>query len=162
MSGQRRRVLTGLLLLLCALSEHGGQSAPAAGPAHARAFGEDAPRSLTRLMMVRRVEGTRERHSARTEAPVTSRAGSASSVELRDFRSKMERASPAVVLSTRDLKKKEKILKYFTGPLVFSSKCRIKAYRLYHHTRDCTIPAYFKRCARLLTRLAGSPQCTEG
>uniref|UniRef100_A0A3B5LDF8 ALK and LTK ligand 1 n=1 Tax=Xiphophorus couchianus TaxID=32473 RepID=A0A3B5LDF8_9TELE len=49
-----------------------------------------------------------------------------------------------------------------SGPLVFSSKCRKNAYRLYHHTRDCTLPAYFKRCARLLTRLAGSPQCTEG
>uniref|UniRef100_A0A3Q0RAL4 ALK and LTK ligand 2a n=1 Tax=Amphilophus citrinellus TaxID=61819 RepID=A0A3Q0RAL4_AMPCI len=58
--------------------------------------------------------------------------------------------------------KKEKFIKYLTGPLYFSPKCRKSVYKLYHHTRDCTIPAYFKRCARLLTRLAGSPQCTEG
>lgn len=86
----------------------------------------------------------------------------------------------------------------FSGPLYFSPKCRKNVYRVYHHTRDCTIPACkqlwgtrspaptstrpgrvkkktyhrlfspfflssdFKRCARLLTRLAGSPQCTEG
>ncbi|XP_017278705.2 ALK and LTK ligand 1 [Kryptolebias marmoratus] len=155
------RVLTGLLLLLCALSEHRGRSAPTTAPP--RAAGGDAARSLARRMVevVRHVEGSRGRVSARTEAPVTSRAWSPSSAELRDFRSKTERGSQAIVLSTRDLRKKEKILTYFTGPLVFSSKCRIKAYRLYHHTRDCTIPAYFKRCARLLTRLAGSPQCTD-
>ncbi|XP_013867013.1 aLK and LTK ligand 2a [Austrofundulus limnaeus] len=164
MNGQRRPVFTGLLVLMCALSEHRGQSAPTAAPA--RPAGGDALRSLARRMVevVRHVDGGRGRHSARTEAPVvTSRAGSwSSSVELRDLRSRTERGGPVVVSSTRDPKKKEKILKYFTGPLVFSSKCRIKAYRLYHHTRDCTIPAYFKRCARLLTRLAGSPQCTEG
>ena len=27
------------------------------------------------------------------------------------------------------------------GPLYFSPKCRKHVYRLYHHTRDCTIPA---------------------
>lgn len=27
------------------------------------------------------------------------------------------------------------------GPITFSSKCRKNAYRLYHHTRDCTLPA---------------------
>uniref|UniRef100_A0A672MA18 ALK and LTK ligand 1 n=1 Tax=Sinocyclocheilus grahami TaxID=75366 RepID=A0A672MA18_SINGR len=48
------------------------------------------------------------------------------------------------------------------GPLYFSPKCRKHAYRLYHNTRDCTMPAYYKRCARLLTRLAESPRCQEG
>ncbi|XP_051517708.1 ALK and LTK ligand 2a-like isoform X2 [Myxocyprinus asiaticus] len=62
----------------------------------------------------------------------------------------------------RDLRKKEKIIKHLTGPLYFSPKCRKHVYRLYHNTRDCTIPAYYKRCARLLTRLAGSPRCQEG
>lgn len=85
-----------------------------------------------------------------------------------------------------------RMLCFLPGPLYFSPKCRKHVYRLYHHTRDCTIPACkpastlavwsdtasarpplthkslissftdFKRCARLLTRLAGSPQCTEG
>uniref|UniRef100_A0A3B4A2U4 ALK and LTK ligand 2a n=2 Tax=Periophthalmus magnuspinnatus TaxID=409849 RepID=A0A3B4A2U4_9GOBI len=58
--------------------------------------------------------------------------------------------------------KKGKFLQHIAGPLYFSHKCRKHAYRLYYQTRDCTIPAYFKRCARLLTRLAGSPQCMEG
>ncbi|XP_051516514.1 ALK and LTK ligand 2a-like [Myxocyprinus asiaticus] len=62
----------------------------------------------------------------------------------------------------RDLRKKEKIIKHLTGPLYFSPKCRKHVYRLYHNTRDCTFPAYYKRCARLLTRLAGSPMCQEG
>ncbi|KAB5546078.1 hypothetical protein PHYPO_G00067980 [Pangasianodon hypophthalmus] len=61
----------------------------------------------------------------------------------------------------RDLRKKEKFLKHLTGPLYFSPKCRKHVYRLYHNTRDCTIPAYYRRCARLLTRLAGSPRCLE-
>ncbi|KAM3857275.1 ALK and LTK ligand 2b [Diretmus argenteus] len=61
----------------------------------------------------------------------------------------------------RDLRQKEKFLKHLTGPLYFNPKCRKHFYRLYHNTRDCTIPAYYKRCARLLTRLASSPRCTE-
>ncbi|XP_030643223.1 aLK and LTK ligand 2a [Chanos chanos] len=61
----------------------------------------------------------------------------------------------------RDLRKKEKIIRQFTGPLNFD-KCRKHVYRLYHQTRDCTIPAYYRRCARLLTRLAGSRTCREG
>ncbi|XP_073192273.1 ALK and LTK ligand 2 isoform X2 [Lepidochelys kempii] len=48
------------------------------------------------------------------------------------------------------------------GPLYFSPKCSKHFHRLYHNTRDCTIPAYYKRCARLLTRLAVSPICMEG
>ncbi|XP_066497387.1 ALK and LTK ligand 2b [Hoplias malabaricus] len=62
----------------------------------------------------------------------------------------------------RDLRQKEKFLKHLTGPLYFSPKCSKHFYRLYHNTRDCTIPAYYKRCARLLTRLAGSQRCSEG
>lgn len=71
----------------------------------------------------------------------------------------------------RDLRKKEKVIKHLTGerllsflwpqsnkgkqmclrmnwavffpsgPLYFSPKCRKTVYRLYHNTRDCTIPA---------------------
>ncbi|XP_076874840.1 aLK and LTK ligand 2a isoform X1 [Brachyhypopomus gauderio] len=61
----------------------------------------------------------------------------------------------------RDLRKKEKYLKHLTGPLYFSPKCRKHVYRLYHSSRDCTTPAYYKRCARLLTRLAGSSRCLQ-
>ncbi|XP_046725739.1 ALK and LTK ligand 2-like [Silurus meridionalis] len=61
----------------------------------------------------------------------------------------------------RDLRKKEKFIKNLTGPLYFSPKCRKHVYRLYHNTRDCTLPAYYRRCARLLIRLAGSPRCLE-
>uniref|UniRef100_A0A4W4GAY3 ALK and LTK ligand 2b n=1 Tax=Electrophorus electricus TaxID=8005 RepID=A0A4W4GAY3_ELEEL len=62
----------------------------------------------------------------------------------------------------RDLRQKDKFLQHLTGPLYFSPKCSKRFYRLYHNTRDCTIPAYYKRCARLLTRLAGSQWCSEG
>ncbi|KAF7704296.1 hypothetical protein HF521_021368 [Silurus meridionalis] len=62
----------------------------------------------------------------------------------------------------RDLRQKEKFLKHLTGPLYFSPKCSKRFYRLYHNTRDCTIPAYYRRCARLLRRLAESQQCSEG
>uniref|UniRef100_A0AAR2JCU8 ALK and LTK ligand 2b n=1 Tax=Pygocentrus nattereri TaxID=42514 RepID=A0AAR2JCU8_PYGNA len=59
------------------------------------------------------------------------------------------------------LTKSDQLFCSSTGPLYFSPKCRKHVYRLYHNTRDCTIPAYYKRCARLLTRLAGSPRCLE-
>uniref|UniRef100_A0A663E389 ALK and LTK ligand 1 n=2 Tax=Accipitrinae TaxID=8955 RepID=A0A663E389_AQUCH len=39
--------------------------------------------------------------------------------------------------------------------------CSKHFHRLYHNTRDCSTPAYYKRCARLLTRLAMSPLCTQ-
>ncbi|XP_006626456.1 ALK and LTK ligand 2b [Lepisosteus oculatus] len=67
-----------------------------------------------------------------------------------------------VEIFPRDLRTKEKFLKHLTGPLTVSPKCSKHFYRLYHNTRDCTIPAYYRRCARLLTRLAGSSRCMEG
>uniref|UniRef100_A0A8B9EL99 Uncharacterized protein n=1 Tax=Anser cygnoides TaxID=8845 RepID=A0A8B9EL99_ANSCY len=42
-----------------------------------------------------------------------------------------------------------------------SAECSKHFHRLYHNTRDCSTPAYYKRCARLLTRLAMSPLCTQ-
>lgn len=61
----------------------------------------------------------------------------------------------------RDPRHKEKFLNYLTGPLYFSPKCRRQFHRLYHNTRECTVPAHYKRCARLLTRLANGPRCAE-
>ncbi|KAF7198728.1 aLK and LTK ligand 2a [Nothobranchius furzeri] len=153
MSEQRKRVLMGLLLLVCVLSEHCGESAPS--PA-TRAHGRNAPRNLKRVGgIVRHVEERRGRLGTfRTEAPLTSRAGR-SSVQLRGFRGRTERVKQAVVL---DQKMKQKIIEILTGPLDFSL-CPTDAYKMYHHTRDCTIPAYLKRCVRLLKQLASSRQC---
>ncbi|XP_070711785.1 ALK and LTK ligand 2-like [Pempheris klunzingeri] len=61
----------------------------------------------------------------------------------------------------RDPRHKEKFIRHLTGPLYFNPKCRKHFNRVYHSTRDCTIPAYYKRCARLLIRLANSPRCAE-
>ncbi|XP_078131107.1 aLK and LTK ligand 2a [Sander vitreus] len=162
MSGLRKHVTMRLVLLICTLTGHCSVSAPSAAPAPAAA-GRDAQQDLMRMVeIVKYVEESRGRHSAKTEAPLTSRSRS-SPVEPKDLRNlKTDRGDQTVAVFPRDLRKKEKFLKHITGPLYFSPKCRKHVYRLYHHTRDCTIPAYFKRCARLLTRLAGSPQCTEG
>ncbi|XP_028255639.1 ALK and LTK ligand 2-like [Parambassis ranga] len=62
---------------------------------------------------------------------------------------------------SRDPRHKEKFIRHLTGPLYFDPKCRKQFHRLYHNTRDCTVPAYYKRCARLLTQLARSPRCTQ-
>ncbi|XP_059837246.1 ALK and LTK ligand 2b [Hypanus sabinus] len=68
-----------------------------------------------------------------------------------------------VEIVPRDLRRmKDKLLKHLTGPLYFSPKCNKHFRRLYHNTRDCNIPSYFARCARLLTRLAASPLCAKG
>ncbi|KAK6492016.1 protein ALKAL-like isoform X1 [Huso huso] len=62
----------------------------------------------------------------------------------------------------RDVNLKDKFIKHFTaGPVKFSAECSKHFHRLYHNTRDCSRPAYYKRCARLLTRLAMSPLCTQ-
>ncbi|XP_041885048.1 ALK and LTK ligand 1 [Corvus kubaryi] len=61
----------------------------------------------------------------------------------------------------RDSSLKDKFIKHFTGPVTFSSECSKHFHRLYHNTRDCSTPTYYKRCARLLTRLAMSPLCTQ-
>uniref|UniRef100_A0A3B4TPJ2 ALK and LTK ligand 2a n=1 Tax=Seriola dumerili TaxID=41447 RepID=A0A3B4TPJ2_SERDU len=61
----------------------------------------------------------------------------------------------------RDPRHKDKFIRHLTGPLYFNPKCRKHFNRLYHNTRDCTVPTFYKRCARLLTQLANSPRCTE-
>uniref|UniRef100_UPI00398F1193 ALK and LTK ligand 1 n=1 Tax=Pristiophorus japonicus TaxID=55135 RepID=UPI00398F1193 len=61
----------------------------------------------------------------------------------------------------RDPNMKEKFIKHFAGQISFSSECSKQFQRLYYNTRDCSTPAYYKRCARLLTRLAVSPLCTQ-
>ncbi|XP_072807779.1 ALK and LTK ligand 1 [Vicugna pacos] len=61
----------------------------------------------------------------------------------------------------RDLNLKDKFIKHFTGPVTFSAECSKHFHRLYHNTRDCSTPAYYKRCARLLKRLAASPLCSQ-
>ncbi|XP_013879766.1 protein FAM150B [Austrofundulus limnaeus] len=61
----------------------------------------------------------------------------------------------------RESKHKEQFISHLTGPLAFKPRCRRQFHRLYHNTRDCTVPAYYKRCARLLTQLAKSPYCAK-
>ncbi|XP_041660674.1 ALK and LTK ligand 2-like [Cheilinus undulatus] len=159
MIGLRRHFSMGLVLLMCTLTGHCSESAPSVAPSASTAAGKDTPQDLKRMVeIVKHVEESR----GKTEAAVTSGAR-ISPVEPRDLHSmKTDRGDQVVVVYPRDLRKKERLLKHITGPLYFSPKCRKHVYRLYHHTRDCTIPAFFRRCARLLTRLAGSPQCTEG
>lgn len=88
------------------------------------------------------------------------------SVQKQDFshlpkEGNVNKSHHVIEVFPRDLRQKEKFIKHLTGPLYFNPKCRKHFFRLYHNTRDCTIPAYYKRCARLLTRLAGSQRCTE-
>ncbi|XP_029903216.1 aLK and LTK ligand 2a [Myripristis murdjan] len=159
MSGLRSSVTMGLVLLMCALTSHCGESAPTAAPT---VSGRDAQSLRRTADVVKHVEESRGRSRAETVSPRTSPAREPSA-EPRDLRNlKSDRGDQIIEIFPRDLRKKQKFLQHLTGPLYFSPKCRKHVYRLYHNTRDCTIPAYFKRCARLLTRLAGSPQCTEG
>ncbi|XP_062935186.1 ALK and LTK ligand 1 [Cynocephalus volans] len=70
-------------------------------------------------------------------------------------------ASRSAEIFPRDLNLKDKFIKHFTGPVTFSAECSKHFHRLYYNTRDCSTPAYYKRCARLLTRLAVSPVCSQ-
>ncbi|XP_004386649.1 ALK and LTK ligand 1 [Trichechus manatus latirostris] len=71
------------------------------------------------------------------------------------------RAVRSAEIFPRNLNLKDKFIKHFTGPVTFSAECSKHFHRLYYNTRDCSMPTYYKRCARLLTRLAVSPLCTQ-
>uniref|UniRef100_A0ABI7X7W1 ALK and LTK ligand 1 n=1 Tax=Felis catus TaxID=9685 RepID=A0ABI7X7W1_FELCA len=71
------------------------------------------------------------------------------------------RATRSTEMFLKDSNLKDKLIKHFTGPITFPDECSIHFHRLYHNTRDCSTPAYYKRCARLLTRLAVSPLCSQ-
>ncbi|XP_072269405.1 ALK and LTK ligand 1 [Pyxicephalus adspersus] len=61
----------------------------------------------------------------------------------------------------RDPILKDKFINHFTaGPVIISAECTKQFNRLYHHTKDCSTPNYYKRCARLLARLAKSQMCS--
>lgn len=91
MSAPRKPVVVGLLLLMCALTEHCGESAPTA------AAGGDAPRSLRRMVeIMKHVGDNRGRHPTRTEAQLTPRAVDSASVEQRDFRGKTDKGNQAL------------------------------------------------------------------
>ncbi|XP_062267629.1 ALK and LTK ligand 2a-like [Platichthys flesus] len=163
MNGLRKHFTMGLVLVMCTLTGHCGRSAPSLAKGSTAAGGGAVHVDLRRMVeIMKHVEESRSRHGAKTESPLTSRAHTspAAPKDLRNL--KTDRGAQAVVVFPRDARKKEKFLKHITGPLYFHPKCRQQVYRVYHHTRECTTPAYLKRCARLLTRLAGSLRCTEG
>ncbi|XP_074541697.1 aLK and LTK ligand 2a [Halichoeres trimaculatus] len=160
MSGPRRHFSVGLVLLMCSLTGHCSESAPSAAPPVMTAAGRDTGRRIAEI--VKHVEEGRAR-AGKAEAALSSRVVVLGVTPRESHSAKTtDKGDQVVAVYPRDLRKKERLLKHITGPLYFSPKCRKHVYRLYHHTRDCTIPAFFRRCARLLTRLAGSPQCTEG
>ncbi|XP_051687525.1 ALK and LTK ligand 2 isoform X1 [Oryctolagus cuniculus] len=152
MRGPGRPLLLGLLLLL-------GAAGPGQGAAEPR---EAADRQTLLRLMVEIVQELRKYHSG---DPKRLRILGAQDDALRPGEAANYGADPEeqrVEIVPRDLRMKDKFLKHLTGPLYFSPKCSKHFHRLYHNTRDCTVPAYYKRCARLLTRLAVSPMCTEG
>ncbi|XP_010862383.1 ALK and LTK ligand 2 [Esox lucius] len=158
MSGLRKPVVMGFVLLICTTTCHSEERALSAAPTVAK-----NNQSLLRRIadIVKHVEESYDENGADAASQWTSRMESR--VEPKHLRNlKTDSSDQIIEIFPRDLRKKEKFLKHLTGPLYFSPKCRKHVYRLYHNTRDCTIPAYFKRCARLLTRLAESPRCAEG
>lgn len=87
MSGARKYVNMGLVLLMCMLTGHCGESAPSAAPAAAAGGSKEAQMDWRRVVeMVKHVEDSRSRHSSRTDAPATSRTRN-STAEPRDLRS---------------------------------------------------------------------------
>ncbi|KAG7466511.1 hypothetical protein MATL_G00165510 [Megalops atlanticus] len=153
MSAQRTPVYMGLILLIFTA----GYSKQNAAPTNSR-----DGRSLFELIMdkVRHVKQHRPGDTDDLKYSSTKEDYSFDAKEVHRFKSYPD--DHVLEVFPRDLRQKEKFLQHLTGPLYFSPKCRKHFNRLYHNTRDCTIPAYYKRCARLLTRLAGSQRCTEG
>ncbi|XP_035267995.1 ALK and LTK ligand 2b-like [Anguilla rostrata] len=152
MSAQRTPVYMGLILLISTA----GYSKQSAAPTDSR-----AGRSLFQLIMDK-VRQTKEQQADDSDNPPynSNKHYSVETKEMHDYKSYPDHH--VLEIFPRDLRQKEIFLKHLTGPLYFSPKCTKHFNRLYHGTRDCTVPAYYKRCARLLKRLAGSPRCMEG
>ncbi|XP_077348808.1 ALK and LTK ligand 1 isoform X1 [Lithobates pipiens] len=63
---------------------------------------------------------------------------------------------------SRDPTLRDRLINHFTaGPVIFSPECSKQFYRLYHNTKDCSTSTSYKRCARLLIRLAKSQLCSQ-
>ncbi|XP_047701072.1 ALK and LTK ligand 2 isoform X1 [Prionailurus viverrinus] len=143
MRGPGRPLLLGLLLVL-------GAAGPGVAAPREAADGQTLLRLIAEILQELR----------------KGQAGEAKRLQLAGRReasdSALDPEEQRVEIVPRDLRMKDKFLKHLTGPLYFSPKCSKHFHRLYHNTRDCTVPAYYKRCARLLTRLAVSPMCLEG
>ncbi|KAM5211469.1 LOW QUALITY PROTEIN: ALK and LTK ligand 1 [Hipposideros larvatus] len=74
--------------------------------------------------------------------------------------SRASSVSRAAEIVPRDSNLKDKFIKHFTGPVTFA-ECSKHFHSLHYNTRDCSTPTYYKRCARLLTRLAMNPLCSQ-
>ncbi|XP_067358809.1 ALK and LTK ligand 2b [Channa argus] len=107
------------------------------------------------------LRGSGSRSEGHVDAPGTSTDPPAVTEHGAKAPEKLSRSHHGMEGNHKDPQNKENFIKHLTGPLYFHPNCRKLFYRLYHNTRDCTIPAYYKRCARLLTRLASSPRCAE-
>ena len=97
MNGLRKHFTMGLVLVMCTLTGHCGRSAPSVAARTAAAAGgggRAAHVDLRRMVeIMKHVEDSRSRHSAKTESPLTSRAHT-SPVDLRNL--KTERGAQAV------------------------------------------------------------------
>ncbi|XP_053273064.1 ALK and LTK ligand 2b [Pleuronectes platessa] len=144
----RPQVLSALLVLLLAA----GRCTAAAllRGSSTRAEGRVEGRSMVELVGRPPRARAETRTETRTEATVA--LGGKESVN---------RSQHGIENHPRDPRHKEKFITHLTGPLYFNPKCKKHFNRLYHNTRDCTVPLFYRRCARLLTQLANSPRCTE-
>ncbi|KAM8967897.1 ALK and LTK ligand 1 [Pelodytes ibericus] len=108
-------------------------------------------------------------NNSRESGKVISRRHSESAMDSSDHRlSSRERTSfprssvrRPIEIFSRDPTLKDKFINHFTGPVTFSAECNKYFLRLYHNTQDCTTPAYYRRCAKMLTRLASSRLCSQ-
>ncbi|XP_051948097.1 ALK and LTK ligand 2a-like isoform X2 [Xyrauchen texanus] len=122
-------VVMGLILLICTTVH---------SDASANNVDKDEKTWFRRMLdIMRQVENSAGVERAQTTSK-TERA-----LQPKDFKHNLKTKNGETILEIfpRDLRKKEKIIKHLTGPLYFSPKCRKHVYRLYHNTRDCTIPA---------------------
>ncbi|XP_072794376.1 ALK and LTK ligand 2 isoform X1 [Vicugna pacos] len=131
MRGPGRPLLLGLLLVL-------GAAGPGQGVAEPR---EAADRQTLLRLILEIVQELRKYHSAESKRLQLSgrQDYTLGRREVADYGADPEEQKVEIV--PRDLRMKDKFLKHLTGPLYFSPKCSKHFHRLYHNTRDCTIPA---------------------
>ncbi|XP_064427965.1 ALK and LTK ligand 2 isoform X2 [Mirounga angustirostris] len=129
MRGPGRPLLLGLLLVL-----------GAAGPGVAEPR-EAADRQTLLRLIVEILQELRKYHSGESKRLhlLGQHDYTLGRREVSDYPAYPEEQRVEIV--PRDLRMKDKFLKHLTGPLYFSPKCSKHFHRLYHNTRDCTIPA---------------------
>ncbi|XP_006866778.1 PREDICTED: protein FAM150B [Chrysochloris asiatica] len=130
MSGPRRSVLLGLVLLLVSMG-------PCRGSIESL---ELTDRQVILSLLLDLFQGVKSSNleDSKSLELFSEHDSTLDEIEVTDYIDNPERLRAEIIAHVQKLK--TKFIKHLTGPLYFNPKCSIYVHRIYHNTRDCTTP----------------------